>query len=560
MVRMSAVLVAPVGLESCRLRASASRHRLLRALQWSARLLVNDLVPSVSPSAPPSPALTSAIRRRAKSAAVRAKYHDAWILIDRDVSAQDNAEAFYRHLRDHVPEVNAWFALSRESPDWPRLHRDGFRLLEFGSINYALALRNAAYLLSSQADDYIVRPPQPLSGPRRWKFVFLQHGVIHNDLSRWLNNQPVRVMITTTEAEHRSIVGDGSPYVLSDKEVARTGLPRHDRLLELSRRGRNDQRAPLLIAPTWRQHLLAAQGSGHRRELAVDLPSSSFMTAWRRFLADPALHRLAGRERLELVFLAHPHLQHHITAAMLPTRVRLVTAADADVQQILATARLLVTDYSSLAFDVAYLGAPVVYFQFDAPDFFSGNHTVQAGDFSYERDGFGPVVTDQEAALAAVESALSDGSPSQQEYRRRADRAFTFRDGRCSERVYEASRNPPNGISDNQSPARLNHRLYFGAKGPLPRHLAEDAWHRAGNNLMLRKPVRQARHAGLAAPDGSGGTWCEGLEASCCSLHGGHRSASAGGERASCPRGQRLRPRAAGLGRTARYRVPVPSA
>ena len=103
------------------------------------------------------------------------------------------------------------------------------------------------------------------------------------------------------------------------------------------------------------------------------------MTAWRRFLADPALHRLAGRERLELVFLAHPHLQHHITAAMLPTRVRLVTAADADVQQILATARLLVTDYSSLAFDVAYLGAPVVYFQFDAPDFFSGNHTVAPG-------------------------------------------------------------------------------------------------------------------------------------------------------------------------------------
>ena len=44
-------------------------------------------------------------------------------------------------------------------------------------------------------------------GLRRWKFVFLQHGVIHNDLSRWLNAQPIRIMITTTEAEHRSIVG-----------------------------------------------------------------------------------------------------------------------------------------------------------------------------------------------------------------------------------------------------------------------------------------------------------------------------------------------------------------
>lgn len=424
-------------------------RRLLRASGWSIRLGMNDLFPSVSSKASPSVALTAALRRRARSTAVRRRYRDAWILIDRDSSAQDNAEAFYRYLRDHQPLVNAWFALSKDSPDWPRLQRDGFRLLEFGSINYALALRNASYLISSQADNYVVRPPRGLSGPRRWKFVFLQHGVIHNDLSRWLNGLPIRIMITTTEAEHRSIVADGSPYLLSDKEVARTGLPRYDRLLAMSRQVRANRRRSILIAPTWRQHLLAAQGAGHRRDLAVDLASSTFIQAWRDLLSNADLRRLGQRESLELVFLAHPHLQHHVTADMLPPQTRLVTAGNADLQEVISQARLLITDYSSLAFDIAYLGIPVVYYQFDAAEFFSGNHTVSAGEFSYVRDGFGPVVTDCSAVVSAAAELLSQSSPRLDQYRRRMERTFTFRDGRCCERVYEAITFRERALADN---------------------------------------------------------------------------------------------------------------
>lgn len=415
-------------------------RRLLRASHWSARLMMNDLVPSVSLTSAPSPALTSAVRRRARSPEVRRRYQDGWILVDRDVSAQDNAEAFYRYLRDRQPETNAWFALSKESPDWSRLQDDGFRLLEFGSVNYALALRNARYLISSQADNYIVRPPQPWSGPRRWKFVFLQHGVIHNDLSRWLNAQPIRIMITTTEAEHRSIVGDGSGYLLSDKEVARTGLPRHDRLLAMSRRLGTDDRRSILIAPTWRQHLLGPQGAGHRRELAADLDSSDFLRAWREVLDNADLRRLAERESLELVFLAHPHLEHHVRSDMLPPQTRLVTARNNDLQKVFTHTRLLITDYSSIAFDLAYIGTPVIYYQFDAADFFAGHHTVSPGEFSYIRDGFGPVVMDSGAVVAAASDLLARRSPNLAVYRRRADETFTFRDGRCSERVYEAIR------------------------------------------------------------------------------------------------------------------------
>ncbi|WP_284328522.1 hypothetical protein [Demequina litorisediminis] len=71
--------------------------------------------------------------RVARRSPVGARYRDAWVLCDRDVQAHDNAEHLYRYLAAERPDINAWFALSRRSPDYARLKREGFRLLDYGS-------------------------------------------------------------------------------------------------------------------------------------------------------------------------------------------------------------------------------------------------------------------------------------------------------------------------------------------------------------------------------------------------------------------------------------------
>lgn len=415
--------------------------RLGRAAYWSIRLTGDEVLPRLTTQRTrATDGYAQAVRRRSAGARARGRYDRAWVLIDRDTSAWDNAEALYRYLRAEQPAVNAWFVVSRSSPDWTRLEAEGFRLLDFGSVQHALAMRNAEYLISSQADDYIVRPaPAAWFGPARWKLVFLQHGVIHTDLSRWLNRRPIRMMITTTRAEHDSIVGDTSPYVFGDKEVERTGLPRHDTLRAKAAALPPDARRHLLVAPTWRDHLLGPQGNGHRRELLPGLADTRYRQAWCDLLADPKLHRLAEDAGLPIVFLPHPHLAPYLDELGLPAEVRTAASTD-DVQDLLARARVLITDYSSIAFDAAFLGTPVVYYQFDAEQFFSGRHTVRLGSYSYRQDGFGPVVEDADAALAAVGDLLSDQSPVLEVYRRRMRETFTFRDGRCSERVYQAIR------------------------------------------------------------------------------------------------------------------------
>ena len=98
------------------------------------------------------------------------------------------------------------------------------------------------------------------------------------------------------------------------------------------------------------------------------------------------------------------------------------------------------TDYSSVAFNAAYVDCPVVYFQFDADRVRLGGHLGREGYFDYERDGFGPVAHDlEEAETAVLETAIRQ-TGEVDPYAARVAAAFPERDGRCCERVVERIR------------------------------------------------------------------------------------------------------------------------
>ena len=375
------------------------------------------------------------LRARAKSDSVCARYRRAWTFLDRDTEAHDNAEHLYRWVLRHRPEINAWFVLRRESTDWDRLAAEGFRLVEFGTAEHVLLLLNTDHLISSQVDHYIVRPlDEARFGSKSWRFTFLQHGVTKDDLSRWLNGKPISRFITASPAEHASIAGDHTPYPFSEKETRLTGFPRHDRLLRL---GRQVARPDLiLIMPTWRRCLMEAAHGGNSRRLLVPLGSSRFGRSWFDLVGSDSLRMIAEAHRLEIVFMPHPNMQANYSPADVPEWVQMRRYDRDDVQELLARAAVAVTDYSSQAFEAAYLERPVVYFQFDRDEFFSGTHVYRQGTWSYEQDGFGPVTTTQFEALDAI--AATATSPPQDAYLQRMRSAFAYRDGRCCERTFDS--------------------------------------------------------------------------------------------------------------------------
>lgn len=394
------------------------------------------------------------LRRVARLPQIMTAFKDAWLFMDRDTAADDSAEHLYRYVRRQAPQLNTFFILKRNSPDWMRLAREGFRLMGFNEAEHAAALLNATHLISSQADHYVVGYlGDTFRDAIKYKFTFLQHGIIKDDISGWLNRIKLDCFITSTRDEFASIVGDGSAYKFTEKEVVLTGLPRHDALLEGPRR---DSRT-IVIMPTWRLSLSgAAGGAGNERAPVEAFFKSHFARQWRSLLHSPRLTSLAEKAGCRVVFVPHPNLEQYLDYFVPPRGVEVRRfGSGTPISGTFEELSLFVTDYSSKAFDAAYLDKPLVYYQADPDDFFGGGHTSGPGYFDYDRDGFGPVRRDEGGVLDAIETMLSSGGEADALYRERAARTFVFRDGRCCERVFKAILALDQGPTEERPP-RLN--------------------------------------------------------------------------------------------------------
>ncbi|EAJ6453159.1 bifunctional glycosyltransferase family 2 protein/CDP-glycerol:glycerophosphate glycerophosphotransferase [Campylobacter lari] len=352
-----------------------------------------------------------------------------WLLMDRDYEADDNAEHLYRYIMQNHPEQEIIFALRKESSDWERLEKEGFNLIEFGSFEFERIIKKASKVISSHADEYLMRYITS-----RQQFIFLQHGVTQNDVSKWLNNRKINLFFVSTQMEFNSIIKNYTHYKFGQKEVVLAGFARHDELLK--NKNTNTNIKQILIMPTWRQYLsgLMIENSGVR-ELKENFKQSEYFQKWNSLLNSDNLKKLRELYSYTIVFNPHPNIMPYLKEFNIPLYIKIANQNES-LQILFCNSSLMITDYSSAAFEMAYLEKPVIYYQFDKEDFFT-SHTLQKGYFDYKKDGFGPVVENQENLLKELENLLRNNCKPFGVYKDNIDSTFTFRDGRCCERIYK---------------------------------------------------------------------------------------------------------------------------
>ncbi|ELF7387106.1 CDP-glycerol glycerophosphotransferase family protein, partial [Campylobacter coli] len=305
--------------------------------------------------------------------------NNIWLLMDRDYEADDNAEHLYRYIMQNHPEQEIVFALRKESSDWERLKKEGFNLVEFGSFEFERIIKKASKVISSHSDEYLTRYITP-----RQQFIFLQHGVTKDDLSRWLNQRKIDTFITSTKAEYESIAGDFNHYKFSTKEVVLTGLARWDALIKNNVLNTKQ----IVIMPTWREYLSGKVQKYGVRGRNPEFVKSLYFQKWQEFLCSKELEKLAVRHGYNIIFTPHPQVRIYLEDFNLPSYI--ITSYKENMQELFCRSSLMITDYSSVAFDMAVLKKPVLYYQFDKDEFFI-KHLYAKGYFDYEKDGFGKV-------------------------------------------------------------------------------------------------------------------------------------------------------------------------
>jgi CDP-glycerol glycerophosphotransferase (TagB/SpsB family) len=358
--------------------------------------------------------------------------------MDRLHDANDSGEILFHYLQEVRPEINSWFVIERGTPDWKRLKQRGTKnVLAYGSLQWRLMMLNCTHVISSHLAEAIHRPPSILRLRKPdWKFTFLQHGVIKDDISRWVNLKRIDLFITSTPAEYHSIVDDDTTYIFTTKETKLNGLPRFDKLYEVGQRFEGKRKDVILIAPTWRTWLYEPLKPGtFRRELSPGFETSEFAANWFSLIKSPALGHLAEQHDLKIVVLPHSDIKEMFDHPRAALGCEVVGYEREDVRDLYARSIVFITDYSSAAFNAVFLRRPVVYFQFDRERVIAGGHLGRKGYFDYLENGYGPVTASVEETIDQLRSIISRNGVPTEPYQSRIEEAFNIRDGRCCERV-----------------------------------------------------------------------------------------------------------------------------
>ena len=368
-----------------------------------------------------------------------------WLLMDLPNAAGDNALELFKYLNSIKTDAKIYFVLEKSSLDEYEYFTSsalqkfirllGFtkpseQFLEIQKIGKCLSYRSlkhriytmfSEFIITSHPDNTIIYPfwgnYAHLAGLLRSKTVFLQHGVTKDNVAEWLNDfdKPLAMLSCVSDREKEAF--NNPDYGYSQDIIKTVGFPRFDKLVDSNKK-------EIVLMPSWRRQLDQLSPS--------DFVKTNFYKVFNDLITDDELIDFARENGYDVVFKPHRNLHKFIDAFTKHPDVKF----DLDLENYTETfnnASIIVTDYSSIAFDFAYMKKPLIYYQFD------NNYHFDVGSayFQYERDGFGPVARTLDDLREHIFNIIENDCQMDEVYQNRVDDFFKYQDRNNSERVYE---------------------------------------------------------------------------------------------------------------------------
>lgn len=352
-----------------------------------------------------------------------------WIICERKTDARDNGYHFFRYLCRNHPEINAAYIIDKNSCDYSRAAELG-RIIQPNTFEHMLSFACAGVCISTHImgyapDTYRFALLDAKLGLVHTKKVFLQHGIIETDLKElYYPDSRLDLFVCTAIPEFNFVCGN---FRHPDGVVQRLGLCRYDRLLTEHR-----VKKQILIMPTWRIYL--------RNLSKEEFIKSDYYKNYSELINCSQTADILKKYGYEMVLYLHYELQPY--AGLFKSGnpdIKIAEFKDYDVQNLLMDSAVLITDYSSILFDFAYMQKPSAYFWFDEKAFFERHY--KKGYFDCRADGFGPVFESLEPLLDYIRRCLENNAQMPSEYKKRTEEFFDYgfksKTTNC-ERTYDA--------------------------------------------------------------------------------------------------------------------------
>ena len=359
---------------------------------------------------------------------MRIREKHIWCIVERVDSADDNGWYFYQWIKKHHPERHVYFLLGKNA--------EQFDINDKTMIAWRSFRHYIIYLASDIHIKTIFMSPTPSRVcsyfekfcRKNLKTIYLRHGISKDGVEMHCYSYlKVRLFICGAEPEYNFFLEKGG---YPNGYLAYTGLARFDDLLD---RCRNDRY--VLLLPTWRRYLVDNSLSQEENEKRIK--DSDYFKHYQSLISNSSLIDFLESNSLKLIVCLHPEFSRFKSLFNnISKSIIIKNNAEISIHHLLKNTCLLITDYSSVFFDAAYMHKPIIYYHFDY-DEFRKKH-LSEGYFSYDKDGMGIIVRDESELLRQIEM-LYNGETFDNpiEYIHRCDTFFTKRDKKNNERIYK---------------------------------------------------------------------------------------------------------------------------
>ena len=350
-----------------------------------------------------------------------------WLFMDLPAIADDNGREIFSYAQKKDSHIKKYFILKKDSEDLEDMKKIG-NVLYFKSIKHRFIALFAEKIITSHPDNNIIYPfwgNYPFfAGLLKSQTVFLQHGITKDNVSSWLNkyDKHLTMFLTVSKLEYKSIFK--YPYNYKRETVKLLGFPRFDKLEK-----KEDYRE-ILIMPSWRRYLKFKSN-----EVILN---SKFFKRFNSLINNEKLIDAAEKYNYTIVFKPHPNVYDFIDLFDRNPRVK-IDYLHEKYKKVFNQGSILITDYSSVAFDFAYLNKPVLYYQYSEDYHFN----LKESYFNYETMGFGEVCRSEDELVSEIIEYMKNNCELKEEYSKRIKAYFLFDDQNNSMRVYDAIRRLP---------------------------------------------------------------------------------------------------------------------
>lgn len=284
-----------------------------------------------------------------------------WLISENRNEARDNGYWLYKYIKENKIQQKCHYAINKKAPDYKKI-KQYKGIISFGSIShwfwYIVSDKNISSQKNGSPNAFVVYFFEIVLKFRKKSRVFLQHGITIND-GAWLHyeNTNYALFITGCSYENEYIK---EKFNYPANHVKLTGFARFDGLHDI--KVEDDL---ILIMPTWREEI-----SFKQKQKSFDFTSTNYFKYWSSLLTNKDFENTLKENNKRVIFYLHRDFQQF--SHFFKVDSSLITIADSkqyDVQDLLKRAKYLISDYSSVIFDFAYMRKAVFLYQFDEDEF-----------------------------------------------------------------------------------------------------------------------------------------------------------------------------------------------